>query len=211
MANILFVSTLSLYLLEDTKKTGKNEKFGHYFLNKGNLQSWKIGKYLPCCSGNLSLINENFSPKNGPPKSVLFCIYLESTSAIDDFQSKSMEKFDSQSQSTCFLQKKDCTLQKLGINQELIDFTMESLAGPYNHQCDMYYVERSIEEVVQFSFHKSCSFILELCFDQVFAIDLEMCLKKNNLLNHQSLEYWMCLYVEYVNDQVNNNPRFQNN
>ena len=102
-------------------------------------------------------------------------------------------------------------LQKLGLNQEVIDFTMESLEDSQNHQCDMYFVQRSMEEVVQSSFHKSCSSILESCFEKVFSKELELCLKKNNLLNHQGLEYWMCLYIEYVNDQVNNIPRFQNN
>lgn len=69
---------------------------------------------------------------------------------------------------------KDYVLQKLGLNQELIDFTMESLEDSQNHQCDMYFVQRSMEEVVQSSFHKSCSSILESCFEKVFAKELEL-------------------------------------
>ena len=102
-------------------------------------------------------------------------------------------------------------LQKLGLSETVIDFTMKSLAGPNNHQCDMYFVKRIMGEVVRSSPQENRLAILKLCFQEAKAKEFEVCLVENDLLKHDSLENWMYLYLEYINDQVNNKRRFQNN
>ena len=75
----------------------------------------------------------------------------------------------------------------------------------------MYYVKRSMVEIARSSQNEAWYSILELCFDKSHASELKMSLEENSLLNHQSLEYWMGLYVDYIKDMVNNAPMFRNN
>ena len=102
-------------------------------------------------------------------------------------------------------------LHKLGLSHAVIDFTIESLKGPTNHQCDMYFVKRSMGEVARSSSQENLLANLKLCFQEAKAEELESCLVENDLLKHESLEYWIFLYLEYINDQVNNKQRFLNN
>ena len=102
-------------------------------------------------------------------------------------------------------------LQKLGLSETVIDFTMESLLGPNNHQCNMYFVKRSMREVVRSSPQENRLAILKLCFQEAKAKELEASLVENDLLKHDSLENWMYLYLEYTNNQLNNKQRFPNN
>ena len=88
---------------------------------------------------------------------------------------------------------------------------MKSTADLFNHQSCIYYVQRSIEEVVQSSSQEISLDILQLCFEDGRARELETYLFENSLLEHQSLQYWMCLYIEIVNDQVNNKKTVPNN
>ena len=81
------------------------------------------------------------------------------------------------------------------------------MTGLFNH----YYVQRSIEEVVQSSSQANNLAILQTCFEEGRARELQTYLVKSNLLKHQSLQYWMHLYIEYVNDQVNNKQNIENN
>ena len=53
--------------------------------------------------------------------------------------------------------------------------------------------------------------ILQICFEEGRARELQAYLIKSNLLKHQSLQYWMHLYIEYVNDQVNNKQNIECN
>ena len=149
-------------------------------------------------------------------------IYLGSTSTIfDDFQLSDSKRYgrnqkqfleddDSQSQSSSSFQTSEDVLKQLGLSQALFDCLMESLADPYNHQCVTYYVQTSIEEVVQYSPQENCLATLQLCFAEDIARELYTNLVKYSLLKHQSLEYWMRLYVEYVNDQANNKQGIEN-
>ena len=102
-------------------------------------------------------------------------------------------------------------LQKLGLSQAVIDFTIESLSGSNNHQCDMYFIKRSIGEAVRSSPQENLLGKLKLCFQEARAEELEICLVENDLLKHESLEYWIFVYLEYINDEVNNKQRFLNN
>ena len=149
-------------------------------------------------------------------------LYLDSTSQIDDLQlsdleihvnnqRQSLKGDDSQTQSSSSFQTREDVLKQLGLNQTLVRSTMESMAGPFNHQCSIYYVQRSIEELVQSSPQENSLAILQLCFEEDIAREFQTHLVKNSLLKHQSLQYWMHLYIEYVNDQVNNKQNIQNN
>lgn len=103
-------------------------------------------------------------------------------------------------------------LRKWGLNKAVIDYTIEALRCKSNHQMDkMYYIEKCIEEMTQSYPQDNCLTVLELCFEEATARELEMCLTQNSLFEHESLQYWMCLYVEYVNDQEDNRQRFINN
>ena len=73
----------------------------------------------------------------------------------------------------------------------------------------MYYVKRYIEEVVQSSSQENCLNILQLCFEKEKSKELQTCLSNNNLLEHKSLEYWMTLYIEFVNDRMNNKKKIK--
>ena len=149
-------------------------------------------------------------------------IYLELTPCMDDLQLSDLEihntnqeqsskKDDSHVQSSSSFQTREDVLKQLGLSRTLISSTMQSMAGPFNHQCSIYYVQRSIEDVVQSSPQASSLAILQLCFEEGRAIELETYLVKNSLLKHQSLQYWMSLYIEYVNDQVNDKQKIENN
>ena len=126
-------------------------------------------------------------------------------------QRQSLKGDDSQTQSSSSFQTREDVLKQLGLNQTLVRSTMESMAGPFNHQCSIYYIQRSIEELVQSSPQENSLAILQLCFEEDIARELQTHLVKNSLLKHQSLQYWMHLYIEYVNDQVNNKQNIQNN
>ena len=139
---------------------------------------------------------------------------------MEDLQFSDLELHDSNqkqsikvdgSQSSSVFQTKVDSLKRLGLSRALIDSTMECMEDPFNHQCCIYYVQRSIEEVVQSSPQATCLAILQLCFEDGRARELQTYLVKNSLLKHQSLQYWMCLYIEYVNDQVNNKQTVDNN
>ena len=149
-------------------------------------------------------------------------VYLDLTSHTDDLQlsnfeihdsnqKQSLKGDDSETQSSSSFQTRVDVLKHLGLSQAIIDSTMKSMADPFNHQCSIYYVQRNIEEVVQSSPQANCSVILQLCFEEDRARELQTYLVKNSLLKHQSLQYWMCLYIEYVNDQVNNKQNVENN
>ena len=152
----------------------------------------------------------------------LYLIYLGSTSSIiDDFQLSDSERYssnqkkfleddDSQSQSSSSFQTSVDVLKQFELNQALFNCLRESMAGPYNHQCAIYYVQTSIEDVVQYSPGEDCLATLQLCFEEQIARELHTNLVKYSLLRHQSLEYWMCLYVEYVNDQANSTQEIGN-
>lgn len=88
---------------------------------------------------------------------------------------------------------------------------MKSLKDLCDHQSDIYYVKRSIDEASLSTNTKDWSTILELYFDKIHAKELRDSISRNKLLDHQSLEYWMCLFVEYVYNRVNSKCRFQNN
>ena len=149
-------------------------------------------------------------------------IYLGSASSItDDFQlsdgerygskqKKFLEDNESKSQSSSSFQTSVDVLKQFGLSQALFNCLRESLAGPYNHQCAIYYVQTSIEDVVQYSPGENCLATLQLCFEEDIARELHTNLAKYSLLRHQSLEYWMCLYVEYVNDQANSKQEIGN-
>lgn len=92
-------------------------------------------------------------------------------------------------------------LKTLGLNEAIIDFTRKSLEDPYNHQSGMYYLESTIKELVHSSTNKDCLIILRLIFEEGRARDFHMYLSQENLLEHESLEYWICLYIECVNDR----------
>ena len=102
-------------------------------------------------------------------------------------------------------------LKNLGLSERLINFIKTSRADPYNHQCNLYYVKRSMEEVAQFIGEENLFSILESCFEKGCAEELHESISKHNLLDHQSLAYWMCLFVEYVNDKENYKISFRNN
>ena len=118
---------------------------------------------------------------------------------------------NSQAQSSSSLQTRMDILKQLGLSQALIDSIMESMAGPFNHQSSIYYVLRSIEEVVESSPQANSLAILQLCFEEGRARELQTYFIKNSLLKHQSLQYWICLYIEYVNDQLNNKQKLESN
>ena len=149
-------------------------------------------------------------------------IYLGSTSSIiDDFQLSDSERYgsnqkkfleddDSQIQSSSFFQTSVDVLKQFGLSQALFNCLRESLLGPYNHQCAICYVQISIEDVVQYSPGENCLATLHLCFEEDIARELHTNLAKCSLLRHQSLDYWMCLYVEYGNDQANSKQEIEN-
>ena len=149
-------------------------------------------------------------------------IYLGSTSSIiDDFQLSDSERYgsnqkhfleddDSQSQSSSSFQTSVDVLKQFGLSQALFSCMIESLVGPYNHQCAIYYVQTSIEDVVQYSPGENCLATLQLCFEEDIARELHTNLAKYSLIRHQSLDYWMCLYVEYVNDQASSKEEIEN-
>ena len=149
-------------------------------------------------------------------------IYLDSTSHMDDLQLSNLElhdsnqkqspkEDDSQTQSSSSSQTREGVLKQLGLSQALISSTIESMTGPFDHLCSIYYVQRSIEEVVLSSPQANSLAILQICFEEGRARELQAYLIKSNLLKHQSLQYWMHLYIEYVNDQVNNKQNIENN
>ena len=149
-------------------------------------------------------------------------IYLGSTSSIiDDFQLSDSERYgsnqkkfleddDSQIQSSSSFQTSVDVLKQFGLSQALFNCLRESLLGPYNHQCAIYYVQTSIEDVVQYSPGENCLATLQLCFEEDIARELHTNLAKYSLIRHQSLDYWMCLYVEYVNDQASSKQEIEN-
>ena len=149
-------------------------------------------------------------------------IYLGSTSSIiDDFQLSDSERYgsnqkqflkddDSQSQSSSSFQTSVDVLKQLGLSQALFNCLRKSLADRYNHQCAIYYVQTSIEQVLQHSSGEDSLATLQLCFEEDIARELHTNLDKYSLLKHQSLEYWVCLYVEYVNDQASNKQEIEN-
>ena len=102
-------------------------------------------------------------------------------------------------------------LKTLGLNEAIIDFTRKSLEDPYNHQSGMYYLESTIKELVHSSTNKDCLIILRLIFEEGRARDFHMYLSQENLLEYESLEYWICLYIECVNDRMNNKKTTGNN
>ena len=117
----------------------------------------------------------------------------------------------SQTQSSSSSQTREEVLKQLGLSQALINSTIESMTGPFNHQCSIYYVQGSIEEVVKSSPRANSLVILQTCFEEGRARELQTYLVKSNLLKHQSLQYWMHLYIEYISDQVNNKQNIENN
>ena len=129
----------------------------------------------------------------------------------DSNQKQSLKRDDSQAQSSSFSQTSEEVLKQLGLNQALTSSTIESMTGPFNHQRSIYYVQRSIEELVQSSPQANNLAILQTCFEEGRATELQTYLIKSNLLKHQSLQYWMHLHIEYVNDQVNNKQNIENN
>ena len=102
-------------------------------------------------------------------------------------------------------------LKKLGLSKTVINFIKSSRADPYNHQCDMYHVKRSIEEVAHCIQEDNLYSIIELCFEKTCAKELHEAISRHKLLDHQSLAYWMRLFVEYANDKENDKIHFQNN
>lgn len=150
------------------------------------------------------------------------CLCLGSTSSItDNWQSSDMEvhnsnqkqllkEDDSQAQSSSSSPTIEDFLKQLGLSRALYDSTMESLADKINHQSVIYHVQVSIEELVQSSPKENCLTILQLCFEEGRARELHTYIVKNSLLKHECLEYWICLYIEYVNDQVNNKQKMEN-
>ena len=117
----------------------------------------------------------------------------------------------SQTQSSSSSQTREEVLKQLGLSQALINSTIESMTGPFNHQCSIYYVQGSIEEVVKSSPRANSLVILQTCFEEGRARELQTYLVKSNLLKHQSLQYWMHLCIEYISDQVNNKQNIENN
>ena len=102
-------------------------------------------------------------------------------------------------------------LKVLGLSQAIIDFTVKTSSYQYNHQFDVYYVKMALIEAA-LSVPQGCDLeILKLCFQKTFAAELWQSILDNNLLTHQKLEYWMSLYVDYVNETVNNGRRFLSN
>ena len=149
-------------------------------------------------------------------------IYLDSASYMDDLQlsnleihdsnqKQSLKRDDSETQSLSSFQTKVDILKQLGLSQAIIDSTMESMEDPINHQCIIYYAQENIEQLVESVPQATCLVVLQLCFEEGRARELETYLVKNSLLKHQSLQYWMCLYIDYVNDQVNNKQKVENN
>ena len=135
---------------------------------------------------------------------VSHAIYLDSTS-------QSLKGDDIQTQSLSSSEKKEDVLRQLGLSQGLISYTIESMAGPFAHQCSVYYVQRSIEEMVLSYPQENSLAILQVCFEEGRARELWTYLVKNNLLKHQSLQYWMHLYIEYVNNHLNNQQITEDN
>ena len=126
-------------------------------------------------------------------------------------QKQSLKRDDSQTRSSCSFQTGEDVLKRLGLSHTLIRSTMQSMEGQFNHQCSIYFVQESIEDLVQSSPQASSSSILELCFEEGTAKKLQEYVMKNSLLKHQSLQYWMSLYIEYINDQVNDKQKMENN
>lgn len=62
---------------------------------------------------------------------------------------------------------------------------MKSSADSYNHQCNMYYVKRYIEDVKGSSSLENYLDILQLCFEKEKAKELWTCLSNNNLPEHR--------------------------
>ena len=80
-------------------------------------------------------------------------------------------------------------LKQLGLSRVLYDSAMEFLADKINHQGVIYHIQVSIEELVQSSPQENCLAILQLCFEEGRARELHAYIIKNNLLQHESLEY----------------------
>ena len=125
-------------------------------------------------------------------------------------QKKLLKEDDSQTQSSSSSPTIWDFLKQLRLSQALYDSTMEFLADKINHQSVIYYVQVSIEELLQSSPQENCLTILQLCFEESRAKELHTYIVKNSLLKHECLEYWICLYIEYVNDQVNNRENMEN-
>ena len=102
-------------------------------------------------------------------------------------------------------------LKVLGVSQAIIDFTVKTSSYQHNHQFDVYYVKRGLKEAALSAPQGDDLEILELCFQKTYAADLWQSISENKLLKHQKLEYWMRLYVDYVNETVNNGRSFESN
>ena len=89
----------------------------------------------------------------------------------------------------------------MGLNQALIDSTIESLKDPCNHHSGIDHVLRSINVAVKSFLQKACLAILQLRFEENRERELQASHFKNNQLEHKCLECWMCLFVECVTDQ----------
>ena len=126
-------------------------------------------------------------------------------------QKQWLKRDDRQTQSSSSFQTGEDVLKQFGLSHALIRSTMQSMEGKFNHQCSIYFVQESIEEVVQSSPQASSLSILKLCFEEGTAEKLQKYLTKNSLLKHQGLQYWMSLYIEYINDQVNDKQKMENN
>ena len=75
----------------------------------------------------------------------------------------------------------------------------------------MYYAKRGLKEAALSAPQGDDLEILELCFQKTYAADLWQSISENKLLKQQKLEYWMPLYVDYVNETVNNGRSFESN
>ena len=122
----------------------------------------------------------------------------DSTSYMDDLQlsdleihdsnqKQSLKGDDSQTQSSISSETREEVLKQLRLSQALISSTIESMTGPFNHQYNIYYVQRSIEEVVQYSPQANSLAILQICFEEGRERELQTYLVKSNLLKHRSL------------------------
>ena len=102
-------------------------------------------------------------------------------------------------------------LKVLGLSQAIIDFTVKTSSYQHNHQFDVYYAKRGLKEAALSAPQGDDLEILELCFQKTYAADLWQSISENKLLKQQKLEYWMPLYVDYVNETVNNGRSFESN
>lgn len=108
-------------------------------------------------------------------------------------------------------QRRVDALNVLGLSQAIIDFTVKTPSYQRNHQFDVYYVKRGLKEAALSAPQGDDLEILELCFQKTFAAELWQSILDKQLLNLQKLEYWMSLYVDYVDETVNNDGRFLSN